>query len=517
MGAAGLTKTSLVASISVSVALFLLSPGTAAAQRTTPFAGALIDLTEAVEGIYGDEGAHIAPVLDRMSSALTSTPPVSAAVLQDALGSMPVIPLSAYRDGYARLARGEFEAAIDELRRAASRDPLIADPAARSDVVQRAIASLKQGRLFDAQSLLERSDALRDSSEARRVLGLVYWAASDYDRSVEQLEAAIRLNASDERSRLALSRVLTSANRDADAARVLEETILAIPGSGRAHWWLAMSYERLNRFADARAEFERAAAAAVAGQSHLYGTIGRLASGAADLDGAVDALTRAARAEPGNFAWHRLLAGALLHQDRADDALAEFIKALQLNPGDAETNFGIGQIHLNAGRYAEAARAFRRATDASANAIDAQYALATALTRLGNTTEAAGYFERVEQARKLAMASRRRTLSIDALKEEAALKTGAGDHDAAVALWREVIQIDPQRAANHTGLAAALASAGQDEGAIVEYERAATLGAEPVVYRQLANLYARIGRAPDAARARVRYESALQGNASRAR
>ena len=73
------------------------------------------------------------------------------------------------------------------------------------------------------------------------------------------------------------------------------------------------------------------------------------------------------------------------------------------------------------------------------------------------------------------------------------------------------------RASNHAGLAAALASAGQDDAAIVEYERAAALGAEPAVYRQLANLYAKIGRAPDAARARVRYEAALQGNASRAR
>ena len=517
MGSVGLTKSLFLASISVSAALFLLSSVTVAAQRTTPFAEALIDLTEAVEGIYGDEGALIATVLDRMSSALKASSPVSATVLHDALGSMPVIPLSTYREGYARMARGEFEAAIVELRRAASRDPLTADPAARSDAVQRAVASLKQGRLLDAQSLLERSDVLRDSSEARRVLGLVYWAASDYEKSVEQLEAAIRLNTGDERSRLALSRVLSSANRDADAARVLEETIRAIPDSGRAHWWLAMSYERLNRFADARAEFERAAAAAVAGQSHLYGTIGRLASGATDLDGAVDALTRATRAEPNNPTWHRLLAGALLHQDRAGDALAEFIQALLLNPGDAEANFGIGQIHLNAGRYAEAASAFRRATDSNANAIDAQYALATALTRLGNSKEAARYFERVELAQKQAMASRRRTLSIDALKEEAALKTGAGDHQAATALWRQVIQLDPQRASNHTGLAAALASAGQDDGAIVEYERAAALGAEPVVYRQLADLYARIGRAPDAARARVRYEAALQGNASRGR
>ena len=38
------------------------------------------------------------------------------------------------------------------------------------------------------------------------------------------------------------------------------------------------------------------------------------------------------------------------------------------------------------------------------------------------------------------------------------------------------------------------------------------LGAEPSVYRLLADLYASVGRTPDAARARVRYEAALQGS-----
>ncbi len=497
-------------------ATLLGSPTVVAAQPST-FVQALIELTDAVEGIYGDEGVRIAPALDRMSRALAdrSSPPPGAGVLQEALGATPFIPLAAYRDGYVRLARGEFDGAIAELRNAAARDPLVIDPATRASSVQGAVAALKAGRLLEAQRLLEQSDALRDSSEARRILGLVYWAESEFDKSAEQLEAAIRMNAKDERSRLALARVLSTADRDADAARVLEEATRTVPGSSRAHWWLATSYERVNRFADARAEFELAAAAAVAGRSHLYGAVGRLASASADLTGTVNALSRAVDADPTNPAWHKLLAGALLHQDRVEDALAEFVKALVLDPADAETNLGIGQIHLNAGRHAEAANALRRATELNANAIDAQYALATALTRLGNSKEASRYFERVEQAQRQTLANRRRTLSLDALKEEAALKAAAQDHDAAVALWRQVVQLDPQRASSRIGLASSLASAGQHEGAILEYERAAMLGADPTVYRLLADLYARVGRAPDAARARVRYEAALQNRGNR--
>jgi tetratricopeptide (TPR) repeat protein len=436
------------------------------------------------------------------------------APLEEAAGGMPLLPLAAYRQGFERLARGELREAIEEFRRAAAGDPLVTRAPAPSASLSRALAALRQGRLADARALLEQPGAPGDSSEARRVLGLVYWAESDFDRSIEQFEAAIRLNPGDERSRLALSRVLGAAGRDADAQRALQDTLGVIPASARAHWWLATSYERVNRFAEARHEFEQAAAKAVAGRSHLLGAVGRLASGAADLAGAVDALSRTVDDDPGNPAWHRLLAGALLHQDRPDDALAEFVAALLIDPRDGEAHLGIGQIYLDAGRNAEAVDALRRATELGTGALDADYALATALTRLGHRREAAPYFERVEQAQRQRLEDRRRTLSLDVLREEAALRAAEGEYDRAAALWRQVIRLDPQRAADHVGLAAALAGAGRLDAAIEEYERAATLGADPMIYRRLADLYARAGRAPDAARARLIYEAALAGGST---
>jgi len=258
-----------------------------------------------------------------------------------------------------------------------------------------------------------------------RVRGLASWADSQFDKSIEQLEAAIRMNSDDERSRLALSRVLTSAGRDADAQRVLQETLRVIPASARAHWWLATSYERVNRFADAREEFERAASGAVAGRSHLLATVARLASGAADNAGAVDALTRAVADDPGSPAWHTLLAGALVLEDRPDDALVEFAAALRLDPRAAGAHFGVGQIYLNAGRNAEAVDPLRRATELNADSIEAEYALATALTRLGNSREAARHFEHVEQVQRQRLADRRRQLLLDTLREEAALRGGS--------------------------------------------------------------------------------------------
>ena len=252
------------------------------------------------------------------------------------------------------------------------------------------------------------------------MLGLASWAAARDADSVEHLETAIRKNPRDERSRLALSRVLSSAGRDSDAERVLLDTISALPESVRAYWWLGAEYERLNRPADARAAFERAAMAATAGHAFIYAAIGRLARHAGDISGASDAFLRAVAARPGDAVLRKALAGVFLQQDRADDALIELRAALRIDARDAAAFAAIGQIHLNAGRHDDAVESLRRAIDLSGTDLGARYALATALRRLGRTTEAETEFARVEQAQRRDLDERRRTMVGEVQKEEAA-------------------------------------------------------------------------------------------------
>src|SRR6185295_4492908 len=108
---------------------------------------------------------------------------------------------------------------IAEFRQGAARDPLVSDATMRSPSMVEAIAQLRQGRPMEARALLEGATGLRDSSAAHRVIGLTYWANSDDDKAIEQLESAIGLNPVDERSRLALARVLSSTGRHSDAER----------------------------------------------------------------------------------------------------------------------------------------------------------------------------------------------------------------------------------------------------------------------------------------------------------
>jgi tetratricopeptide (TPR) repeat protein len=433
-------------------------------------------------------------------------------LLHDSTAEALVLAPVAYAHGYTRIAHGEYNEAIAEFRNAAATDPMVADPAARSASMMRAVAALRQGRSAEARSLLEHSNALEDSSEAHRILGLAYWTDAQDDKSIEQLQIAIRRNPGDERARLALARVLSSAGRDSDAERALRETIQVLPGSTLARWWLGRGYERVNRFADARREYELAAAGAVAGRSRFYASIGRLAGEAADVPGAIAAFARSVSASPNDPIGHKYLAGALLQQDRADEAFAELVAALLIDPLDADAHAGIGQIHLNAGRYEDAVAALGRAVELSADYTEARYALATALARLGRRQEAAREFERVEQAQRQTLADRRRKISLDVLREEAALRAAEGGYDRAAALWQQVVDQEPGRPSNHLGLAAALASAGRIDEAIAHCEKAITLGADPIAYGQLAELYSKVGRLDDAARARATYERALQGD-----
>src|SRR5262249_2220727 len=96
------------------------------------------------------------------------------------------------------------------------------------------------------------------SSEAHRMLGVAYWLSAEHDRSVQQLEEAVRLSPTDERARLMLARVLEETGDTGRAERLLLETITAIPSSARSHLRLGRLYEGANRTEDAVREYKAA-------------------------------------------------------------------------------------------------------------------------------------------------------------------------------------------------------------------------------------------------------------------
>ena len=103
---------------------------------------------------------------------------------------------------------------------------------------------------------------------------------------------------------------------------------------------------------------------------------------------------------------------------RTDNAFGELIAALLIDPSDGQTHAAVGQLYLDAGRHADAVAAFRRALELAPARFEVRDALATALTRAGDTAEAAKEFEIYERQRREALELRRRDIADEVGREE---------------------------------------------------------------------------------------------------
>jgi len=161
-------------------------------------------------------------------------------LVEERPGVEPFFPPALYSKAFAQLERGDLGAAIAQLRTAAASDPVVSSPVSQSYAVRKAADAFRDGDTGAAIVQLKAAVELYpEASEPHRLLGLVFAAGGDLERSSGELETAIRLNSSDERSRLALADVLARTGDLPAAEGALRDTIAAIPGSGRAHYVLA--------------------------------------------------------------------------------------------------------------------------------------------------------------------------------------------------------------------------------------------------------------------------------------
>lgn len=431
------------------------------------------------------------------------TPFVRSSLLQDEASNTPLFAPALYQRAYALIGQAAYADALTALRAAVDEDPLTAGMPTTG--MMEGAAALRQGHIVEARThFASELTARPGSSEAHRLIALTYWATTDYDKSIEHLEQAIRANPMDERSRMALARVLTDANQRDEAEQTLIAAARALPSSGMAHWRLGRWYASTRRDEDAVRELEKAAALSpLAGRAELYRQIGTVDMRLLDADAAAEAFSRRVRLTPNDAVAHRDRARALVLGNHTEEAFVEFVATLLLDPDDVEALLAIGQIHLAAGRYADAVLVLESAVALDGEAAEARYALGTALLRLGRPDEGNTQLEAFHRLQAKAVEDQRRRIEIGVLKLEAAARTSEGAHDRAATLWLQVLAAQPGVASNHVGLASALARSGHLDTAATEYEKAIALGAESETYRQLAALYERMGRADESVRIRA--------------
>ena len=429
------------------------------------------------------------------------------ALVPDEAAVTPVFSPARYADGLELIAGGRYQEAIATLRRDAASDPLVVGAAVLSGRLQQAIARLHEGDAENALADLNAAVASSpNSSELHRIIAAAYADASDDEKSIEHLERAVALAPDDERSAIALGRALTRAGQADRAERVLLNTVAKLPRSTDAHSALADLYES-TRGRDALRELEAAASFTVlAGKGALFFRLADLQHRHLEYERVIEPLTQRVRLNPNNARAHTDLGLAYTRIGRANDALIELAVASLIGPEDAEALTAIGQIHFDAANYAAAEPVLRRAIALAPTFVQARYLLGHTLLRLGRVDEGKVQLAEFDRLRAEANAEARRTFEIAQLHRQAERAANAGRFEDASAAWQEIVTHEPKRADNHVELARALLRAGHESAAVEHLQAAAALDPDADVYRQLAEIYATLGRAAESAAARNLYQ-----------
>ena len=450
---------------------------------------------------------------------LASVPPdrhiplfAELSLLQDRAAVTPVFSPALYAEGFTHVAEGRYTEAIASFRRAVARDPLVVGAPARLERLRAGIAKLRDGDAEHAIPDLEAvAAAVPRSSEVHRILAAAYGETGDDGKSIEQLETAAGLAPDDERASVALGRALAHGGQIERAEQVLKQTVATLPQSTDAHSALADLYENSGRGRNALHELEVAASfTVVAGKGALYWRLADLEHRHLEYGHVIEPLWRRARLNPNDARGHTDLGLAYTRIGRTSDALVELLVASVLGPDDPEALTAIGQIHFDAGNYAAAEAVLRRAIAMAPTLLQARYLLGHTLGRLGRGAESKEQLFEFDRRRAAVNDDARLAFEVDQLRQDAARATSGGRHDDAIAALQTVVERMPDRAEDRVALAAALLRSGRPSLAAAQLETAARLHADPDVYRQLADVYATLGRASDSTAARQTYQRLLR-------
>jgi len=447
--------------------------------------GRVKDAGSASERFRASVGSTSATTLDKPSPSLR----FQAAV--------PSLPPASYASGFALLARGSYAEAIARFREAAATDHLSDDSPDAPDSLAGGRAALRDGDLPAALKLLEGAVAADGGrAEAHRVLGTAYVIDGQGGRALEQFTSAIRLDPQDERAWMALADLMATVGQFPEAERVLKGALQVLPGSSQAHFGLSRLYRAQGTYAEAARELESATAGALVNRDALLDMLGETYGILAAFDRAADADIARIDLDPNNPQAHRRLGDAYLRQDRDDEALTEFAAVLAIDPRNAAAHGSTAQIHLRAGRYAEGADAAKRAVDIDPSLKEAQYALGTALMRLGRADEATRHLEAYQRLQTEATAKGRRQQELERLKRDASVAIANADYATATGLLQRTLEYE-SAAATLLALGFTLMQTGHHAEAIVALQKAVDLGDDPNAHRYLAEAYRATGRADD--------------------
>jgi tetratricopeptide (TPR) repeat protein len=308
---------------------------------------------------------------------------------------------------------------------------------------------------------------------------------------------------------VALASAFEQQERYEEADAALRAAIAVLPQSARLHHARARILQRQGLYPDAVVEFERSLSLhpplPLLGMNSVYETMATLRRAQQEFEQATAAFARRVTLVPNDVKAHRDLGDIYFRQGLDDVAWNELAMAEALAPRDIDTQALLAQLHLRAGRNAEAAAAARRIIRLNADHAQAHFVLGTALVRMDQAEEGARELETFARLQTGEADERTRQLELAALRREAEVSSAQGDHEKAVGLLTRIVEQEPKSAGARIALGVALLKAGRAAAAVEELQTAAGLGGYGELYRHMADAYAALGQTEQSARAREVY------------
>lgn len=176
---------------------------------------------------------------------------------------------------------------------------------------------------------------------------------------------------------------------------------------------------------------------------------------------------------------------ALARGDR-EAALAEFARAIEINPRLTRAHLGMGDAHRLAGDYTKAEANYATAAQIEPLNFDAQYLHGLVLHALNRLTDAISAYLRAIQIRPE---------NYEANLNLATAYYQAGEFRQAVPYSQTAVKLKPDEGAARANLGAVYAALGMDREAVAEYQQAAEhMDLKPPLLLNLSESLGRLGR-----------------------
>jgi tetratricopeptide (TPR) repeat protein len=156
------------------------------------------------------------------------------------------------------------------------------------------------------------------------------------------------------------------------------------------------------------------------------------------------------------------LGGVFMKANRADLAVPQFQKALDINPDDTEAMNELGVAVMQQGQTEQAIALFTRALEIAPNKAETHINLGVALLQKGDPEKAANHFQHAAQTEPM-NAQARKDLAMAYSKE--------GQWDDAVTQYQRAADIEPANPETLFGLGSVLTRAGRLDEAMAQFRR----------------------------------------------